>query len=459
MIPKILHFVYGLAEDFGGKPFTFFHWAAIRSAMAVHPGWRVMFWYAHLPDTPYFEDLADEMELMRIDAPEEIFGRPLLHVAHKADVVRLQVLIEHGGVYMDVDTLTVRPFDDLLDNKFVMGIETADGKPVGLCNAIMMAEPRSMFALGWLKSYEAFRSKGRDEYWSEHSVKVPALLAERYPGEITILPNSAFFDPDWTRDGLKKMFYAVNAFPEARAHHLWEALAWNVLTHFNELNVDHVDNSYTVALRRLIGPDLERMRARRRAWMEAEFAAGRARVNLGCGAKREPSFVNCDLYPEGGPDLVFDLEKGNWPIPESSVETVWVHHVLEHVSGDPRVFFQELHRVTRDGALTEIKVPHPRHDWFLMDPTHVKAWHGDSFAFLDKETCFDWLFAGDSKSPLALYWDVDFRVESVENRVADGAIRRTLSEAFGPGLVVEKAAAHLNNVVGEICVRLRTRKS
>ena len=37
-------------------------------------------------------------------------------------------------------------------------------------------------------------------------------------------------------------------------------------------------------------------------------------------------------------------------------------------------------------------------------------------------------------------------------------IRRHLAEAFGPGLVVEKAANHLNNVVGEIVVRLRTRK-
>ena len=458
MIPKILHFVYGLAEDFGGKPFTFFHWAAIRSAMRANPGWRVMFWYAHLPDTPYFADLADEMELMQIDAPDEIFGRPLFHVAHKADVVRLQVLIEHGGVYMDVDTLTVRSFDDLIDNRFVMGIETAGGKKVGLCNAIMMSEPRSLFALGWLKSYEAFRSRGRDEYWSEHSVQVPALLAERFPNEITILPQTAFFDPDWTREGLKKMFYGVSDFPEARAFHLWEAVAWNVLVHFNEKNILHLDNTYAHAVKRIIGEDVERLAAKRDAWVAEGFAQTVAKVNLGCGAKRHPEFVNCDLYPEGGPDLVFDLVEGDWPIPTSSVELVWVHHVLEHVAGDVKTFFQELHRITKDGAITEIRVPHPRHDWFLMDPTHVRAWHADSFAFLDKETCFEWLFSGDSKSPLALYWNVDFVVEHVENRVADQAIRRHLAEAFGPGLVLEKAANHLNNVVGEIVVRLRTRK-
>lgn len=459
MIPKILHFVYGLQEDFGGKPFGFVHWAAIRSAMAANPGWKVMFWYSHLPDNGYFADLADEMELMWIEAPQEIFGNPLLHVAHKADIVRLQVLIQYGGVYLDVDTLTVRSFDDLLDNRFVMGLEKADGADVGLCNAIMMSEQNSIFALAWLKSYETFRSRGRDEYWNEHSVKMPSRIAANCSGEITILPQSAFFDPDWTRAGLRKMFYEVAQFPDAYAFHLWEAVAWNVLMHFNEKNVLHLDNTYTRALRKTIRPDLERLAAARDAWVAGQFAATTAKINLGCGAKRLPDFVNCDLYPEGGPDLVFDLVEGDWPIPTSSVETVWVHHVLEHVAGDVKTFFQELHRITKHGATVEIRVPHPRHDWFLMDPTHVRAWHPESFAFLDKETCFDWLFSGDSKSPLAIYWNVDFVVEHVENRVPDGAIRQKVAEAFGAGVVLEKAARYLNNVVGEIVVRLRTRKA
>lgn len=459
MIPKILHFVYGLQEDFGGKPFGFVHWAAIRTAMASNPGWRVMFWYTHLPDNAYFADLADDMELMWIDPPTEIFGRPLMHVAHKADVVRLQVLIEHGGVYLDVDSLTVRSFEALRDNRFVMGREKAGETEVGLCNAIMMSEPRALFALAWLKTYEAFRSTGRDQFWNEHSVLMPALLAKKFPKEITVLPHTAFFDPDWTRPGLKKMFYEVAEFPEAYAFHLWEAASWNVLIHFNEKNVDHLDSTYTRALRATIGDDLTRLATTRDAWVARQFAEKTAKVNLGCGAKRILDFVNCDLYPEGGPDLVFDLVEGNWPIPDSSVETVWIHHVLEHVAGDLKTFFQELHRITRNGATVEIRVPHPRHDWFLMDPTHVRPWHPESFAFLDKETCFDWLFSGDSKSPLAIYWDVDFVVEHVESRVPDGAIRQHLADAFGPNVVLEKAARHLNNIVGEIVVRLRTRKA
>jgi mannosyltransferase OCH1-like enzyme len=47
-------------------------------------------------------------------------GRPLYHVAHKADVVRLQALKETGGIYLDLDTISVKTIDRLLDHPFAM---------------------------------------------------------------------------------------------------------------------------------------------------------------------------------------------------------------------------------------------------------------------------------------------------------------------------------------------------
>lgn len=47
-------------------------------------------------------------------------------------------------------------------------------------------------------------------------------------------------------------------------------------------------------------------------------------------------------------------------------------HLLEHlpVSGFMQ-FMRELYRVSKPGAKTRIVLPHPRHDIFLNDPTHV----------------------------------------------------------------------------------------
>jgi len=127
----------------------------------------------------------DLVTLVQLTAPREIFGAPLAHVAHRSDVVRLQKLIEHGGIYLDADVLVQRDFDDLLNESVVLGREGE----FGLANAVILAEPNATFLVRWLDAYRSFRSKGKDEFWSEHSVLLPAKLAQAYPHEVTILPE------------------------------------------------------------------------------------------------------------------------------------------------------------------------------------------------------------------------------------------------------------------------------
>jgi hypothetical protein len=43
------------------------------------------------------------LTLIRIEAPREIFGRPLAYVVHRSDVAALQKLIEYGGIYLYAD--------------------------------------------------------------------------------------------------------------------------------------------------------------------------------------------------------------------------------------------------------------------------------------------------------------------------------------------------------------------
>ena len=49
------------------------------------------------------------LQLRRVEVPLHIHGRPLRHHAHQADVLRLQILLEQGGIYLDMDTIVVRP--------------------------------------------------------------------------------------------------------------------------------------------------------------------------------------------------------------------------------------------------------------------------------------------------------------------------------------------------------------
>ena len=229
-IPKILHYTFGMARDFGGKPWSLVHHVCLKSAVERIKPQRVYFHCQFEPSGPWWDLSRELVTLSKIDAPKEIFGRPLKHVAHQSDVVRLQKLIEHGGIYLDADVLVQKSFDDLLGNSTVLG-EEGEGAEHGMANAVILAEPGAPFLRRWLSEYKSFRSMGRDEYWNEHSVQLPVRLAREHPEEITVLPPNAFFWPLWTEDHLDWIFRSASPIPldGVYANHLWESNAWRYL--------------------------------------------------------------------------------------------------------------------------------------------------------------------------------------------------------------------------------------
>ena len=182
------------------------------------------------------------------------------------------------------------------------------------------------------------------------------------------------------------------------------------------------------------------------------------KLNLGCGFSRFDGYVNVDKY--GEPDVRHDLESFPWPWPDSSVEEVKLVHVLEHLGRDPDVFIgimKELYRVCGNGASIEIVVPHPRHDHFLGDPTHVRPVTVEVMLLFDRKRCEEWRKGGFSNTPLAIYHGVDFETISYF-QVPDEPY---LSMVRG-GKMTEADLANLartsNNIITEIHLKLRVRK-
>jgi hypothetical protein len=135
------------------------------------------------------------------------------------------------------------------------------------------------------------------------------------------------------------------------------------------------------------------------------------KLNLGCGQNLQPGFLNVDKY--GAPDLKCDLESFPWPWPDNSVSQVLLIHVLEHLGASPEVFIgilKEMYRVCEPGAQIHVVVPHPRHDHFLGDPTHVRPVTPQMLELFSKAKNRHWKEIGANNSPLALYHDVDFEV-------------------------------------------------
>lgn len=187
MIPKIIHFVFGLREDFGGKPFSFIHFLAVYTAWKVNRPDRILFHYAFEPAGEWWEKARPFLTLNKIEVPTEIFDNPVVHYAHRADIVRLEMLKTHGGIYLDLDVLCINPFDALLRHNFVMGIQ----QNTGLCNAVILAKPNAPFLTMWLEEYKNFDGRR----WDFHSVELPFRLANKYPELCHIVHKDLFFYP------------------------------------------------------------------------------------------------------------------------------------------------------------------------------------------------------------------------------------------------------------------------
>jgi SAM-dependent methyltransferase len=141
------------------------------------------------------------------------------------------------------------------------------------------------------------------------------------------------------------------------------------------------------------------------------------KLNLGCGYKKIEGYLNVDKFGDSQPDLVMDLEVLPWPFPDSSVTHVVMSSILEHIGQEPNLFLriiQELWRVCSPGAEIIITVPHPRHDHFMGDPTHVRPILPATLQAFDQELNREWIANGNAATPLGVQLKVDFRVDSVQ---------------------------------------------
>ena len=97
---------------------------------------------------------------------------------------------------------------------------------------------------------------------------------------------------------------------------------------------------------------------------------GKSNINLGCGNRPLPNFLNVDFYNKNHADIVFDI-KQDWPIDEGSADLIFSDNVFEHFS-DIISLVKKCHSCLRSGGHLVVKVPYFKSKHAFVDPTHVK---------------------------------------------------------------------------------------
>lgn len=105
--------------------------------------------------------------------------------------------------------------------------------------------------------------------------------------------------------------------------------------------------------------------------------------NLGCGKQNFPGTIGVDMINADHIAIKDDLNVYPWPIKDNSADIVLAFHFMEHV-GDLFRAFQEIYRISKNGARIVIEVPHFRYSSAFKDPTHIHFFTCKTFNYFLK---------------------------------------------------------------------------
>ena len=180
------------------------------------------------------------------------------------------------------------------------------------------------------------------------------------------------------------------------------------------------------------------------------------KLNLGSGSKRYDGFINIDQDPGSQPDHVVDLETQALPFLDNTVSHVLAHHVLEHMGNGFFNCIKEIYRVCQPGAILEVHVPHPRHDTFLIDPTHQRSIMPDTMAMFSKKRNRNDIKAGGCETPLGFIHNVDFECVGLDY-VLDPYFQQVFKNLQQHEC--EQIVRTCNNVILEIKIKMMVMKN
>lgn len=207
MIPRLLHHIW-----VGPDPCPP-HLLAYRAAwLAMHPasrGWAHAFWHdGNLP----------------VLANQWVFEQAAVLVAAdrvgqlRADVLRYELLLHFGGVYVDMDLEPVRPIDELLEDDRPFAAWEQDD--VWVNNAILGAVPgdrligQTVAELGRRVRASMGQGLGPNVLTGPHLL---TTMHRRYPLELRVLPQALFYPYAHT-----ELERGRESFPDAYTVHHWE---------------------------------------------------------------------------------------------------------------------------------------------------------------------------------------------------------------------------------------------
>jgi hypothetical protein len=232
-IPKIFHFIF----ISGDHKYVMAHYLAIKTCFEINKPEKIFMWYNDpqniLENNKWWKLIGYYATFIKITIPTILNNKSVIYKQHQADIMRINILNKIGGVYMDIDILSLNPLDgsikepqfeyskisdiNLFNHEFVIGKET----DVKLCNCVIMSKSNHPFLKKWIESYE--NEYGTlEEWWTGLSVTRPwELFKSNKDFNITILKTKEFLPFMFCDDTLFRKNHP-EIIKDSLTLHLWD---------------------------------------------------------------------------------------------------------------------------------------------------------------------------------------------------------------------------------------------
>jgi hypothetical protein len=171
-----IHFIYPVTDK--TRPWSMVNDLAVKTAFDKNEESTICIWTNEIHQVPYNNFGHGRIQVCETELPTQIGGVKIVWPQYVSDVMRLDILYQYGGVYMDTDIISMMDLSSQIKaatdhNKLIMSWE--DPSMTSVCNALMISPPENLFIKTWLdKMPEALQS----HTWAQGGVVLPAELAK-----------------------------------------------------------------------------------------------------------------------------------------------------------------------------------------------------------------------------------------------------------------------------------------
>ena len=153
-------------------------------------------------------------QVVKREPPKKVL-KTIYHDTDYSDFDKVKILIEQGGIYLDLDVMVIKSFDDLRRYPCTLGFELEHR----VCSGVIVCTKEHPFLYLWLNSYyEDFR-----KFWAHNSGTVSSRLVHRYP-DIIHIEETKLHVPNY--QNVKQIWGEIYDWKDNYAMHTWIRVAY-----------------------------------------------------------------------------------------------------------------------------------------------------------------------------------------------------------------------------------------